>query len=89
VSYADASNYCGVAQDGLCAGEVVEETNSRAKKNCRDVDADFVKEASIQQLLDGVCSVDENRLPGGGGFGFIHGAFDTVRHEVDRRATWT
>jgi len=49
---------------------------SGAKKNRRDVDVDFVEEPSIQQLLDGVGAVDANGLPGGGGFGLAHGAFD-------------
>jgi hypothetical protein len=55
-----------VAKDGWRAGEVVEESNSGAKKYCREVDMDFVEEASIQALLDGVSAVDPNGLPGGG-----------------------
>src|SRR3954463_4642202 len=85
VCNADARDHRRVAKDGWRAGEVVKESNSGAKKNRRDVDVDFVEEASIQQLLDGVSAVDPNRLPGGGGFGLVHGAFDAVGHEVDSR----
>jgi hypothetical protein len=48
VCNADAWDYRRVAKDGWRAAEVVEESNSGAKKNRRDVDADFVEEASIQ-----------------------------------------
>ena len=54
VCNADARNHRRVAKDGWRAGEVVKESNSGAKKNRRDVYVDFVEEASIQQLLDGV-----------------------------------
>ncbi len=64
---ANARVHRRVAKDGWRAGEVVEESNSGAKKNRRDVDADFVEEASVQQLLDGVSAEDPNGLPGGGG----------------------
>jgi hypothetical protein len=37
---------------------------------------ELVEEASIQELQDGVSAVDPNGLPGGGGFGLAHGAFD-------------
>lgn len=59
--------------------------NSGAKKNRRDVEVDFVEDPGVQALLDGVGAVDSNGLPGGGGFGLVHGAFDAVGHEVDRR----
>src|SRR5512145_941686 len=85
VCNADARDHRGTAKDGWRAGEVVEESNSGAKKNRRDVDVDFVEEASIQELLDGVSAVYPDGLPGGGGFGLLHGAFDAVGHEVDRR----
>jgi len=81
----DAPDHRGVAKDDWRAGEAVEESNSGAKKNRRDVDVDFVEEPSIQALLDGVGAVDANGLPGGGGFGLVHGAFDAVEHEVDSR----
>ena len=55
---ADAWDYRWVAKNGLSDGEVVEESNSGAKKNRRDVDADLVEEAGIQELLDGVGAVD-------------------------------
>ena len=84
VCHADARDHRRVAKDRWGAGEVVKESNSRAKKNRRDVDMNFVEEASIQELLDGVSAVDPNGLPGGGGFGLVHGAFDAVGHEVDR-----
>jgi hypothetical protein len=85
VCNADARNHRRVAKDGWRAGEVVKESNSGAKQNRRDVDMDFVEEASIQELLDGVSAVDPNGLPGGGGFGLVHGAFDAVGHEVNSR----
>ena len=84
VCNADAWNYGRVAKDGWGAGDVVEESNSGAKKNRCNIDADFVEESSIQQLLDGISAVDSDGLPGGGGFGLVHGAFDAVGHEVDR-----
>jgi hypothetical protein len=37
------------------------------------------------QLLDGVGAVNPNGLSAGGGFGLVHGAFDAVGHEVNRR----
>ena len=40
---------------------------------------------AFRQLLDGVSAVDPDGLPGGGGFGLVHGAFDAVGHEVDGR----
>ena len=64
---ADAPDHRRVAKDDWRAGEAVEESNSGAKKNRRDVDVDFVEEPSIQALLDGVGAVDANGLPGGGG----------------------
>ena len=82
---ADARDHRRVAKDGWRAGEVVEESNSGAKKNRRDVDVDFVEEASIQELLDGISAVDPNGFPRGGGFGLVHGAFDAVGHEMDSR----
>jgi hypothetical protein len=78
VCNADARDHRRVAKDGWRAGEVVEESNSGAKKNRRDVDVDSIEEASIQELLDGVSAVDANGLPGSGGFGLFHGAFDAV-----------
>jgi hypothetical protein len=45
VCNADARDHRRVAKDGWRAGEVVEESNSRAKKNRRDVDVDFVEES--------------------------------------------
>jgi hypothetical protein len=43
VCNADARDHRGVAKDGWRAGEMVEESNSGAKKNRRDVDVDFVE----------------------------------------------
>jgi len=83
VGNADARDHRRVAKDDWRAGETVEESNSGAKKNRHDVNVDFVEEASVQALLDGVGAVDPNGLPGGGGFGLVHGAFDAVGHEVD------
>src|SRR5438093_6610991 len=85
VCNADAPDHRRVAKDDWRAGEAVEESNSGAKKNRRDVDVDFVEEPRIQALLDGVGAVDANGLPGGGGFGLVHGACDAVAHEVDSR----
>src|SRR3989441_10117100 len=85
VCNADAPDHRRVAKDDWRAGEAVEESNSGAKKNRRDVDVDFVEEPSIQALLDGVGAVDANGLPGGGGFGLVHGAFDAGAHEVYSR----
>ena len=85
VCNAHAGDHGRVAQEGRRVGEVIEESNSGAKKDRRDVDADFVEESSIQELPDGVGAVDPDGLPGGGGFGLAHGAFDAVGHEVDSR----
>ena len=85
VRNADARDHRRVAKDGWHTGEMIKESNSGAKKNRRDVDVDFVEEASIQALLDGVSAVDPNGLPGSGGLGLVHGAFDAVGHEVDSR----
>src|SRR5438093_77831 len=56
VCNADAPDHRRVAKDDWRAGEAVEESNSGAKKNRRDVDVDFVEEPSIQALLDGICA---------------------------------
>ncbi len=85
VGNADPLDHRRVAKDGWRTGEVVKESNSGAKQNRRDVDVDFVQEAGIQELLDGVSAVNPNGLPGGGGFRLAHGAFDAVGHEVDSR----
>jgi hypothetical protein len=60
VCNADARDHRRAAKDDWRAGEAIEESNSGAKKNRRDVDVDFVEEASIQALLDGVSAVDPN-----------------------------
>src|SRR4051794_30225442 len=85
VCNADARDHRRVAENGWRAGEAVEESNPGAKEYRRNVDVDLVEEAGIQKLLDGVRAVDRNGLPGGGGFGLLHGAFDAVGHEVDSR----
>src|SRR2546426_6824731 len=82
---ADALDYGRVAEDDWGAGEVVEESNSGAEKNRCDVDVDFVEEASVEALLDGVGAVDSNGLPGSCGFGLVDGGFDTVGDEVHSR----
>ena len=82
--HADAGNHLRVAQDGGGAGEMVEESNAGAKKNRSDVDLDFIEEAGIQALLNGVRAVDGYRLSGSGGFGLADGALEAVGHEVDR-----
>jgi hypothetical protein len=48
VCNADARNHRRVAKDGWRAGKVVEEANSGAEKNCRDVDLDLVQEPGVQ-----------------------------------------
>lgn len=81
----DALDHGRVAKYGWRADKVVKESYAGAKKNRCDVDVDFVEEAGIQALLDGVGAVDPNGLPGSGSFGLGHTAFDAVGHEVDRR----
>src|SRR5262245_11428088 len=85
VCNADARDHGRVTKDSRRASKAVKESNSGAKKYRRDVDGYFVEEAGIQQLLDGVSAVDPNGLPGRGGFGLLHGAFDPVGHEVNSR----
>ena len=63
VCHADTRDHRRVAKDGWRAGEVVEQSNSGAKQHRRDVDADFVQQASIQQLLDGVSAVNPTDFP--------------------------
>ena len=53
VRNADARDHRRVAKDDWRAHEAVEDSNSGAKKDRSDVDADFVEEPGIQQLLDG------------------------------------
>ena len=48
VCNADALDCGRVAKLGWRSGEVVEESDSGAKKNRRNVDADFVEKASVQ-----------------------------------------
>jgi len=45
---ADALDHRRIAKNGWRAGEAVEESNTRAKKNRRHVDVNFVEEPSIQ-----------------------------------------
>ena len=84
VCHADTWDHPRVTKDDWRAGKVVEESNAGAKKDRRDVDAEFVEEAGVQALLDGVGAVNPNGLPGSGGFGLAHRAVDAVGHEVDR-----
>lgn len=81
----DARDHGRVAKYSRRADKVVKESDAGAKKNRRDVDVNFVEEAGIQALLDGVSAVDPNRLAAGGRLGLVHRAFDGVSHEVDRR----
>jgi hypothetical protein len=83
VCNADARDHGRVAKSGRRDGEVIKEPNSGTQKNCRNVDADFVEQVGIQQLLNGVSAMDANGLPGSSGFGLVHGAFDAVGYEVD------
>jgi hypothetical protein len=50
VCNADAPDHRRVAKDDWRAGEAVEESNSGAKKNRRDVDVDFVEPNGLVQL---------------------------------------
>ena len=63
VGNADTRKHRRVAKQGWRAGEVIKESNSGAKKNRRDVDVDFVEEASIQAPLDGASAVDPTDFP--------------------------
>src|SRR4051794_38559429 len=85
VRHADACDHRGVAQDGRNSAETVEESNSGAEQNRRDVDVELVEEAGIQALLDGVRAMDSHGLPGGGDLGLADGAFEAIGHEVDGR----
>src|SRR5258708_27570892 len=82
---ADAWDHGRVPEDDRGAGEVVEESNSGAKKNRCDVDVDLVEESSVETLLDGLGAVDSNGLPGSWGLGLVHSGLDTVGHEVHSR----
>ncbi len=53
---ADARDHRWVAKHERRAGEAVEQPDSGAKKNRRDVDVAIVERASIQALLDGASS---------------------------------
>src|SRR5690242_13120250 len=81
----DARYHRRVAKDGRRADQVVKESNAGAEKHRRDVEVNFVEEAGVEALLDGISAMHPNGLPCGGGCGLLHGAFDAVRHEVDRR----
>lgn len=48
VCNADARDHHRVAKDGWHAGEVIKESNAGAKKDCRQVDVEFVEEAGIE-----------------------------------------
>ena len=86
MSYANTSDCCRIAQDGWCSREVVEESNSGSKQNRRNVNADFIEEVGVQQLLDGVGAVNANGLSASGGFGLFHRTFESIGDEVDSRA---
>ena len=43
MGYANASNDRRIAQNGWYVSEVVKESNTRAKKECRDIDMHFVE----------------------------------------------
>ncbi|HSE45429.1 MAG TPA: hypothetical protein VLA89_08915 [Gemmatimonadales bacterium] len=80
-----ARNHGRVAKKDWRAGEAVNESNSGAKQQRRDVDTVFVEEPGVQALLDGVGAMDPDGLPGGGGSGLVDGAFDAISHEMDGR----
>jgi hypothetical protein len=48
VRHADARDHRRVAKDCWHSGEMIKESDSRAKKNRRDVDMEFVEKAGIQ-----------------------------------------
>jgi hypothetical protein len=52
----------GVAEDNWGCGEMVEEPNSGAEKERGNVDVDFVKQSSVEALLDDVGAVSGWRL---------------------------
>ncbi len=62
--HTDPCNHFGIAEDKWRAGEAVEESNAGAEKNRGDVDVDFIKESSVEALLNDIGAVDTNGLPG-------------------------
>src|SRR6478735_3681031 len=85
VGDADARDGRRVAEEGGHAGEVVEEPYPGPEQDRREVDAEVVDEAGVEELPDGVGAVDADGLPARGGLRLLHGALEAVRHEVDRR----
>jgi hypothetical protein len=68
VCHADARGHRRVAEDGRRAGEVVKESNPGAEQNRRDINADFVEEAGIQEsgrkgVSVATVTLRANRLP--------------------------
>src|SRR4051812_31616939 len=78
---ADSRDHGRVAENTWCAGKAEKKSNAGAKKTRRDVDVDFVEESGVQQLLNRVGAMDRDRLPAGGCFRLVHGAFNAVGHE--------
>ena len=82
--HADALNYRRAPKCGSCTREVVKEADSGTQKDRGYINANLVKETSFDALLDGVGTMHPDRFSAGGSFRFLHSAFDTVRHEMDR-----
>lgn len=83
---AGAGDDGGVAEEGGGGVEVVEEGDPGAEEDGGEVDGEFVEEAGVEELPDGVGSVDADVFSGGGGFGLGDGVFDAIGDEVDGRA---
>jgi hypothetical protein len=57
-----ALNHRRVAKEARRTGKVVEKANPGAEEYRGDVDADFVEQARVQQLLNRIGTVDANIL---------------------------
>ena len=75
----------GVAKEGRGVRQMVEEANAGPENHGREVDCELVEEAGVEELLDGIGTVNPDRFPGSGCFGLAHRALDPVRHEMDGR----
>lgn len=82
--HADTLNYRRAPKCGSCTCEVIKEADAGTQKDRGYVNANFVQEPSFDALLDGIGTMHSDRFSTRGGFRFLHSAFDTVRHEMDR-----
>ena len=85
VRHSDALDHRWVAENHWGAGEVVEQSNARAKKDRGEVDLNLVEEPRVKELSDDVRAVNPHRLPGRGRLGLTNGALEAVCYEVDCR----